>query len=220
MFRGNWRIVLIVVAILAAAYYIYPTYRWYQLSPQDQEFARLVSLPRGSLTEEQIQMVGGLSDSEREQYAKLYEQKKKALTLGLDLQGGMHLVLEVDRSGLSSDEAEDATDRALEIIRNRIDQFGVAEPVVQRQGDNRIVVQLPGLKDEARARNLIGRTALLEFTLLKSGELVQTVLEEIDNALSERLTQKEGDEITEATEPSPEEEVADQDTAIEQEIQI
>ena len=219
MFRGNWRIVLIIVAIVSAAYYLYPTYRWYQLSPQDQELARLVSLPRESLTEEQIQTVDGLSDSEREQYAKLYEQKKKALTLGLDLQGGMHLVLEVDRTGLSADEAEDATDRALEIIRNRIDQFGVAEPVVQRQGDNRIVVQLPGLKDEARARNLIGRTALLEFILLKKGETVQALLEEIDTALSEKLSEEkeltsetEGEEGTEEGEPSPEEEVAQAET--------
>lgn len=212
MFRGNWRIVLIVVAIISAAYYLYPTYRWYRLSPQDQETARLVSLPRESLTEEQVRTVDELSDSDREHYAGLYEQKKKALNLGLDLQGGMHLVLEVDRTGLSADEAEDATDRALEIIRNRIDQFGVAEPVVQRQGDNRIVVQLPGMKDEARARNLIGRTALLEFTLLKSGELVQTVLEGIDNTLTEKLSEKKEEETSQDIEPSPEEEVAQAET--------
>ena len=214
MFRGNWRIVLILVAIIAAAYYLYPTYQWYRLSPEDQELARLVSLPRESLTEEQVQTVDALSESERERYGKLYDQKKKALTLGLDLQGGMHLVLEVDRTGLTADEAEDATDRALEIIRNRIDQFGVAEPVVQKQGDQRIVVQLPGLKDETRARNLIGRTALLEFTLLKKGELVQTVLEDIDKALSERLAAaKEEEPITEEEtveeiEPGTEEEMA------------
>ncbi|MEE9524473.1 MAG: protein translocase subunit SecD, partial [Thermodesulfovibrionales bacterium] len=160
----------------------------------------------------------------------------RGITLGLDLQGGIHLVFEVegdkavattiDRiasslkdvlkkknleaeiktegtailvspnsmdirstvednypilkpSKLSSDTAtyklsdreaarikESATDQALETIRNRIDQFGVAEPTIQRQGANEIVIQLPGVKDPKRAISLIGKTALLEFKLL------------------------------------------------------
>ena len=65
------------------------------------------------------------------------------INLGLDLQGGMHLVLKVDTSSLTPDEAKDAPQRALEIIRNRIDQFGVLEPVIQPQGKDRILVQLP-----------------------------------------------------------------------------
>ena len=56
--------------------------------------------------------------------------------------------------------------QALETIRNRVDQFGVAEPVITRQGDNRILVQLPGLQDPARAKALIGKTAVLEFKLV------------------------------------------------------
>ena len=216
MLRGKWRVIIILLAVAAALYYLYPTYRWYGLSSEHQELSRLVSLPRESLTEEQLVTVDGLSEPDRERYSKLYEYKKRALTLGLDLQGGMHLVLEVDRTGLSSDEAEDATDRALEIIRNRVDQFGVAEPVIQKQGDHRIVVQLPGLKDEARAKGLIGRTALLEFKLLKKGELVQTLLEEIDTALSKTLTEGREDEgAEEQGKPSTEEEVvqAEADTA-------
>lgn len=59
-----------------------------------------------------------------------------------------------------------AVNQSLEIIRNRIDQFGVAEPVVLRQGDNQIVVQLPGIKDPDRAMSLIGQTAQLEFKLV------------------------------------------------------
>ncbi len=59
-----------------------------------------------------------------------------------------------------------AVDQSLEIIRNRIDQFGVAEPVILRQGDNEIVVQLPGVKDPKRAMDLIGQTAQLEFKLV------------------------------------------------------
>ena len=57
-------------------------------------------------------------------------------------------------------------DQGLKIIRNRVDQFGVAEPTIQRQGENRILVQLPGVQDPARAKALIGKTAVLAFKLL------------------------------------------------------
>jgi len=88
---------------------------------------------------------------------------KKRINLGLDLQGGMHLVLKVDTSKLPEEARYDAADRALEVIRNRIDQFGVSEPVIQRQGEDEIIVQLPGVTDRKRAIDLIGKTALLEF---------------------------------------------------------
>src|SRR3989338_5297261 len=73
------------------------------------------------------------------------------IKLGLDLQGGMHLVLRVDTSKLSGRAKDDATIRAMEIVRNRIDQFGVSEPSIQLQGNERIVVQLPGISDRERA---------------------------------------------------------------------
>ena len=92
------------------------------------------------------------------------------INLGLDLQGGMHLVLKVDTSKVPEDAREDAPNRALEIIRNRIDQFGVREPLIQRQGKDSIVVQLPGVTDRERAIELIGRTALLEFRLVEDDE--------------------------------------------------
>jgi preprotein translocase subunit SecD len=66
----------------------------------------------------------------------------------------------------SEEIAKLAVDQALETIRNRIDQFGVAEPDIRRQGENRILIQLPGIKDTDRAKDLIGRTALLEFKLV------------------------------------------------------
>lgn len=91
---------------------------------------------------------------------------KEKISLGLDLKGGMHLVLRVDTSKLSEQEAKDAPDRALEIIRNRIDQFGVKEPLIQRQGKDHIIVQLPGITDRERAIELVGRTAHMEFKLV------------------------------------------------------
>lgn len=69
-----------------------------------------------------------------------------------------------------------AVDQALETIRNRIDQFGVAEPDIRRQGDNRILIQLPGIKDTQRAKDLIGKTALLEFKLVDDTASVDAAL--------------------------------------------
>ncbi len=96
--------------------------------------------------------------------------KEGKIKLGLDLQGGMDVLLRVDISKLPASDREDAALRAVEIIRNRIDQFGVAEPHIQRQGADRIAVQLPGVTDRERALELIGRTALLEFKLVADDE--------------------------------------------------
>ena len=95
---------------------------------------------------------------------------QEKINLGLDLQGGMRLVLKVDTDKIPEEAREDAPNRALEIIRNRIDQFGVREPLIQRQGKNAIVVQLPGVTDRDRAIELIGKTALLEFKIVEDSE--------------------------------------------------
>ena len=92
--------------------------------------------------------------------------KQGKIKLGLDLQGGMQLDLRVDTSQLEGKAKSDATARAMEIIRNRIDQFGVSEPSIQEQGTDRIAIQLPGVTDRQRALDLIGKTALLEFKLV------------------------------------------------------
>ena len=106
--------------------------------------------------------------------------KQQAINLGLDLQGGIHLVLEVDQADLSDDEKTDVVARALEVIRNRIDQFGVSEPIIHREGDWRIVVELPGVQDIERAKGLIGKTARLEFKILESAEDRVGMIEKID----------------------------------------
>jgi len=91
---------------------------------------------------------------------------EKRINLGLDLKGGMHLVLKIDTRKLSEEAKKDAADRAVEIIRNRIDEFGVREPSIQKQGEDEVVVQLPGISERQRAIDLIGKTALLEFKLV------------------------------------------------------
>ena len=70
-----------------------------------------------------------------------------------------------------------AADQALETIRNRIDEFGVSEPDIRRQGEERILIQLPGIKDTQRAKELIGRTALLEFKLLDETHDINSALQ-------------------------------------------
>ena len=124
MNRSNQGKLLVVLAVTAAALWLLsPSYQFYSMTPAQRE----ATAP-----------------------AKLAEMRKKAIHLGLDLQGGLQLLLEVDTQGLKPTEARDAVDRAREIINNRIDQFGVAEPLIQIEGDDRITVQLPGLTDRVR----------------------------------------------------------------------
>ncbi len=92
----------------------------------------------------------------------------KRINLGLDLQGGMHLLLKVDTSHLEGQAKLDACDRAVEVIRNRIDEFGVRETSIQKQGEDEIVVQLPGVTERERAIDIIGKTAMLEFKIVSN----------------------------------------------------
>ncbi|MBZ0201052.1 MAG: protein translocase subunit SecD [Ignavibacteriaceae bacterium] len=85
--------------------------------------------------------------------------------------------------GLKKD-AEDAVARAMEIIRNRIDQYGVSEPSIQRQGTRRIIVELPGVAKEEEAKQLLQGTALLEFRIVKEAEVTYSVMQRIDNVLA------------------------------------
>ncbi|MFA6321150.1 MAG: protein translocase subunit SecD [Candidatus Omnitrophota bacterium] len=103
--------------------------------------------------------------------------QKGKINLGLDLQGGMHVVLKVDTSKLPVDARKDAVERAMEIIRNRVDQFGVGEMSIQRQGKDNIIVQLPGVTDRERALELIGKTAHLEFKIVSdNAELLKKAI--------------------------------------------
>jgi len=90
----------------------------------------------------------------------------KRINLGLDLRGGMHLLLKIDTTHLEGQAKLDACDRAVEIIRNRIDEFGVRETSIQKQGEDEIIVQLPGVTDRERAIDIIGKTAMLEFKIV------------------------------------------------------
>ncbi len=96
------------------------------------------------------------------------------------------------------DEGKDAINRVLEILQNRVDQFGVSEPTIQKQGNRRIIVELAGIQDAERARALLQSTALLEFVLVKSPELTNDMLLRIDKVIkgSEELS-----ELTQSIQP-------------------
>ena len=129
--RQNWKPLLIVALVVTAAFHLYPTIEFYSMD------------------------VDARQQMERDRPTTYYDLQKRSINLGLDLQGGIHLVMEVVTEGLEPDQARDAVDRAQEVVRNRVDQFGVAEPTIQRQGENRIIVELPGLQDvkaEAQSR--------------------------------------------------------------------
>ena len=155
---------MVALALLAAAWYVWPTVRLYSLSPEARQ---------------------DLQQADPGAWDRL---KSRAIQLGLDLQGGMHLVLELDESGRSFDDQErqDAIDRALEIIRNRVDQFGVSEPLIQKVGDERIIVELPGIQEEERAKELVQRTAFLEFQMVVDGQELTDRLRSVDAALAGR----------------------------------
>jgi len=90
----------------------------------------------------------------------------KKIRRGLDLQGGLHVVLQVEKPAQEEKTLSDLTDRALKIIRNRIDGLGIGESSIQKEGTDRIIVDIPGEKNPNKVLDIIGKTALLEFRLV------------------------------------------------------
>jgi SecD/SecF fusion protein len=151
-----WRLIVVVVSVLLMAYFLVDSVVYYSKP-----------LPQ------------------REEYVKTNPNiLKRIVNLGLDLQGGMRLVLEIDRSKLEKDQQKKLLDRAYTVIENRINKLGVAEPSIQKQGQDRIIVELPGLKDEKRAKEIIGQTAQLEFLLLREPVQLEKAINVIDNVLT------------------------------------
>jgi len=131
-----------------------------------------------------------MSESEKEKLNPVEFQKlmKNSLNLGLDIQGGMYVVLSVDKDKVKGEQLKDAADRVVEVIRNRVDQLGVFEPVIQKVGEDRVVVQLPGVISKERARMILGKTAILEFKLLADENLFAEFIRGVDRVLGGWVT--------------------------------
>lgn len=159
MNKQNWRIILTAILIVIACIAFWDTFKLWTMS--EDEKATLQDRDPGALLSLQ----------------------QKAIRLGLDLQGGIHVVLQVKHDQVDESAQDDAVDRAIQVIRNRIDGLGVAEPVIVKQGRDRILVDLPGYTDAERAEELIGQTALLEFKLLESYENANLLLSKVDSVV-------------------------------------
>jgi preprotein translocase subunit SecD len=107
------------------------------------------------------------------------------LKRGLDLQGGMHLALEIDESKGTVANKSEALDRAIKVVRTRIDEFGVSEPVVQKSGDSQIIVELPGIDDPQRAMGVVQKNAFLEFQITDETGALEKVLPRFDAIVRE-----------------------------------
>jgi preprotein translocase subunit SecD len=113
--------------------------------------------------------------------------RRVPLKRGLDLQGGMQLSLEIDESkGAVANQAE-ALDRAITVIRNRIDELGVSEPVVQKVGDRRVIVELPGVDDPVRAQAVVQKAAFLEFQIADETQALERSLSRLDAIAAQKL---------------------------------
>ncbi len=109
--------------------------------------------------------------------------RRTPLRLGLDLQGGMHLALELDQSKQVSADPKKDIDLALTVLRKRIDEFGVTEPLIQKVGDDRIVVELAGIRDPARAKAIVQKSAFLEFRITDETGALDRAIPAMDRQL-------------------------------------
>ena len=249
----RFKIILILAFIALSIYLLYPTFQDYQnnksLTAALESARNKIQKLNPDLSKDQVEkMVTLVEDSIKIADPSILEARKKRVKLGLDLQGGMRVVLEVNTGkllekiannpddvfkkvlaeaqaeALKTDEsvvdivgrkfqernirlsryygtirqddaeimdelsksAEDAVNRAMEIIRNRVDQYGVSEPSISRQGSRRVIVELPGVAKEEEAKQLLQGTALLEFRLVKDAELTYPIMQRIDDVLAKR----------------------------------
>lgn len=161
------RFIILLVTVLIAALFIMPTVRWYVLVPEaDKE---LLKLSQAELDTNSVEV--------KKKVVELKALRKRSLNLGLDLQGGVNLIMEVNADDLrkqvgDTNEAEferqykDAVDRAILVLKNRMDQFGVAEPNIQKRFDNKVSIELPGVNNPQLIRDALSKVGKLEFRIV------------------------------------------------------
>ncbi|MBO5949919.1 MAG: protein translocase subunit SecD [Fibrobacteraceae bacterium] len=122
---------------------------------------------------------------------------EKSVNFGLDLAGGTSITLEIDASDLPGENVKDLQEQSLEIVRNRVDQYGLSEPQISPQGDDRIVVELAGV-DDSTAKELVGSTAKLEFKIVSDNEKFTQVVNLIDSYLGRQANPAAADSASPA----------------------
>jgi len=266
----RFRIIIILAAIVLCIYLLFPTYQDYQNSSGIKKTLELkieqIKKSNPEISSTQLDNLLRIEeDSILAANPGYVKDREKRIKLGLDLQGGMRVVLEVNIGKLLeklaknpddvfkqvlaeaqkeseqteesivdlvanklseqgirlsryfgtirdedddivkdlNENTEDAVNRAMEIIRNRVDQYGVSEPSIQRQGSKRIIVELPGVAREEEAKKLLQGTALLEFRIVRDPDFTFPIMQKIDDVLAGKIedTTKVSDEEKTSTTP-------------------
>lgn len=251
----RFRFFLIIAFVGLSLFLLYPTYQDYSFNNEISEKIESVkdSLKQSTpvLSEAEIKDIINLKENSFRSVPEVRDAREKRIKLGLDLQGGMYLVMEVNTAKLLERLAKDADDpqfkaalseaevvsrttnedvvttlsnifkernirmsryfgsireddteiierlkeqesdavtRAIEIISNRVNQYGVSEPSIQKQGTRRIIIELPGIAKEEEAKNLVQGRALLEFKLVKESDFAFPIMNRIDEVLAGQFT--------------------------------
>lgn len=194
-----WKIVVIALVLLFSLWMLMPTLTYYSY-PSYYRNAGIT--PELEELQKQSQEAGGssaeLAQRIRDEKERFNQLQSNSIRLGLDLQGGVHLVIEVDRvkfrqelknQNLSESEIEDrmesVLDIAAEVVSNRVDQFGVAEVAIVKQPPDRIVVEMPGFNRPEQVAELVKADADLTFNLVAPDTLMGQVITDIDSVISE-----------------------------------
>ncbi len=168
------KFIFILITVGVSIYFLMPTIQWYFFIPEKDK--QILNLSQDQLDVQSSEI--------KKKVVELKKVRKRSLSLGLDLQGGVNITLQISESELSNqllqkyefdqnkvdsifkEEYASAVDRALEVLRNRMDQFGVSEPSIRKTFDNRISVELPGLDNPQLIKEALAKVGKLEFHIV------------------------------------------------------
>lgn len=196
-----WRIAITVFVLLFSLWLLLPTYKFYSIdpllrtsgtSPEIQEIEKKIESGQGNVVELQKELVA--------KKRALREVKDESLQLGLDLQGGVHLVIEVDLEAYAADLKEQGKtqeeidyaestvlDSAAAVIESRVDAFGVAEAAIIKQAPRRIVLEMPGFSDPEAVKKLVSADSKLSFQIVAEQSDLVRIISDIDAAIPEEF---------------------------------
>ena len=179
MGRHTYRTLLIFSVLIISLILIYPTIGWMTL-PEQERAERLEQWADEDAQAERRSFFGDIQHG-LTRWAQF--DRDQVIDLGLDLQGGIHMVIGFDMTeeaierGLTEEQVQDMI---LQRVRNRVDEFEAQEPIIQALGNNQVQIQLPGEKDTQRAKDLIMRTAFLTFHMVAGPEETEQIVRRID----------------------------------------
>lgn len=168
------RLIILLFTVAISVWFLYPTIQWYSFIPEKEK--DYLKLSQDQLDQQSAEI--------KQKVIELKKIRKGSLSLGLDLQGGVNITLQINEDDLKKQllekydfdqskvdanfktEFDSASERALEVLRNRMDQFGVAEPTIRKTFDGRISIELPGLNNPQMIREALSKVGRLEFRIV------------------------------------------------------